>query len=208
MSPGFSSQWNSSQPAWNTYTFPRASLHYQSHASYTYCAGHPAVSNYNLFCSYLNELYDSPGGGGAQGLTVQHISPVLFVSHNSQDSSCVLTVTLENIRMSLRHKQMWKFHGSVEIHIFLYIQESFSLHEMNVVCLGFSVRDVGWKAVLLMASFLFLVSLLDEWIILSISEILNCMDESVKEGISSSLDLLIFTTFSLMWSVVNMQSCC
>ncbi|XP_032038994.1 RNA-binding motif, single-stranded-interacting protein 3 isoform X2 [Anas acuta] len=42
MSPGFSSQWNSSQPAWNTYTFPRASLHYQSHASYTYCAGHPA----------------------------------------------------------------------------------------------------------------------------------------------------------------------
>ncbi|XP_054240790.1 RNA-binding motif, single-stranded-interacting protein 3 isoform X1 [Indicator indicator] len=44
MSPGFSSQWNSSQPAWNTYTFPRASLHYQSHASYTYCAGHPAQS--------------------------------------------------------------------------------------------------------------------------------------------------------------------
>ncbi|KAM9164908.1 uncharacterized protein ACDP82_002117 [Pangshura tecta] len=43
MSPGFSSQWNSSQPAWNTYTFPRASLHYQSHASYTYCAGHPAT---------------------------------------------------------------------------------------------------------------------------------------------------------------------
>ncbi|XP_071661028.1 RNA-binding motif, single-stranded-interacting protein 3 isoform X2 [Patagioenas fasciata] len=42
MSPGFSSQWNSSQPAWNTYTFPRASLHYQSHASYTYCTGHPA----------------------------------------------------------------------------------------------------------------------------------------------------------------------
>ncbi|XP_015709404.1 RNA-binding motif, single-stranded-interacting protein 3 isoform X4 [Coturnix japonica] len=41
MSPGFSNQWNSSQPAWNTYTFPRASLHYQSHASYTYCAGHP-----------------------------------------------------------------------------------------------------------------------------------------------------------------------
>ncbi|XP_072506118.1 RNA-binding motif, single-stranded-interacting protein 3 isoform X9 [Notamacropus eugenii] len=44
MSPGFSSQWNSSQPAWNSYTFPRASLHYQSHASYTYCAGHPAQS--------------------------------------------------------------------------------------------------------------------------------------------------------------------
>ncbi|XP_065395887.1 RNA-binding motif, single-stranded-interacting protein 3 isoform X5 [Macaca fascicularis] len=42
MSPGFSSQWNSSQPAWNTYSFPRASLHYQSHASYTYCTGHPA----------------------------------------------------------------------------------------------------------------------------------------------------------------------
>nr|XP_025954591.1 RNA-binding motif, single-stranded-interacting protein 3 isoform X2 [Dromaius novaehollandiae] len=42
MSPGFSSQWNSSPPAWSTYTFPRASLHYQSHASYTYCAGHPA----------------------------------------------------------------------------------------------------------------------------------------------------------------------
>lgn len=48
MSPGFSSQWNSSQPAWNAYTFPRASLHYQSHASYTYCAGHPAVSNDNI----------------------------------------------------------------------------------------------------------------------------------------------------------------
>uniref|UniRef100_A0A8C2YC39 RNA binding motif single stranded interacting protein 3 n=1 Tax=Coturnix japonica TaxID=93934 RepID=A0A8C2YC39_COTJA len=44
MSPGFSNQWNSSQPAWNTYTFPRASLHYQSHASYTYCAGHPTQS--------------------------------------------------------------------------------------------------------------------------------------------------------------------
>nr|XP_054102815.1 RNA-binding motif, single-stranded-interacting protein 3 isoform X5 [Callithrix jacchus] len=44
MSPGFSSQWNSSQPAWNTYSFPRASLHYQSHASYTYCTGHPAQS--------------------------------------------------------------------------------------------------------------------------------------------------------------------
>uniref|UniRef100_A0A5F9C8F7 Uncharacterized protein n=1 Tax=Oryctolagus cuniculus TaxID=9986 RepID=A0A5F9C8F7_RABIT len=44
MSPGFSSQWNSSQPAWNTYSFPRASLHYQSHASYTYCTGHPADS--------------------------------------------------------------------------------------------------------------------------------------------------------------------
>lgn len=53
------------------------------------------------------------------------------------------------------------------------------------MCLGFGVRDVGWKAVLLMASFLFLVSLLDECIILSISEILNCMDELVKEGISS-----------------------
>nr|XP_036864601.1 basic proline-rich protein-like [Manis javanica] len=44
MSPGFSSQWNSSQPAWNTYSFPRASLHYQSHTSYTYCTGHPAPS--------------------------------------------------------------------------------------------------------------------------------------------------------------------
>ncbi|XP_054451646.1 RNA-binding motif, single-stranded-interacting protein 3 isoform X2 [Pteronotus mesoamericanus] len=44
MSPGFSAQWNSSQPAWNTYSFPRASLHYQSHASYTYCTGHPAQS--------------------------------------------------------------------------------------------------------------------------------------------------------------------
>nr|XP_031542768.1 RNA-binding motif, single-stranded-interacting protein 3 isoform X1 [Vicugna pacos] len=44
MSPGFSSQWNGSQPAWNTYSFPRASLHYQSHASYTYCTGHPAQS--------------------------------------------------------------------------------------------------------------------------------------------------------------------
>nr|XP_056713426.1 RNA-binding motif, single-stranded-interacting protein 3 isoform X3 [Euleptes europaea] len=44
MSPGFSSQWNSSQPLWNTYTFPRTSLHYQSHASYTYCAGHTAHS--------------------------------------------------------------------------------------------------------------------------------------------------------------------
>ncbi|KFO27284.1 hypothetical protein H920_11317 [Fukomys damarensis] len=43
MSPGFSSQWNSSQPAWNAYSFPRASLHYQSHASYTYCTGHPAT---------------------------------------------------------------------------------------------------------------------------------------------------------------------
>ncbi|KAM8811354.1 RNA-binding motif, single-stranded-interacting protein 3 [Eudromia elegans] len=44
MSPGFSAQWNSSPPAWSTYTFPRASLHYQSHASYTYCAAHPAQS--------------------------------------------------------------------------------------------------------------------------------------------------------------------
>ncbi|XP_020925630.1 RNA-binding motif, single-stranded-interacting protein 3 isoform X2 [Sus scrofa] len=44
MSPGFSSQWNSSQPAWNTYSFPRASLHYQTHATYTYCTGHPAQS--------------------------------------------------------------------------------------------------------------------------------------------------------------------
>lgn len=44
MSPGFSSQWSSSQPAWNTYSFPRASLHYQSHASYTCCTGHPVVS--------------------------------------------------------------------------------------------------------------------------------------------------------------------
>ncbi|XP_069855114.1 RNA-binding motif, single-stranded-interacting protein 3-like [Dipodomys merriami] len=42
MSPGFSTQWNSNQPSWNTYSFPRASLHYQSHASYTYCTGHPA----------------------------------------------------------------------------------------------------------------------------------------------------------------------
>ncbi|KAM7336860.1 hypothetical protein ACRRTK_002979 [Alexandromys fortis] len=45
MSPGFSSQWSSSQPAWNTYSFPRASLHYQSRASYTYCTGHPAHHN-------------------------------------------------------------------------------------------------------------------------------------------------------------------
>nr|XP_044992238.1 RNA-binding motif, single-stranded-interacting protein 3 isoform X1 [Jaculus jaculus] len=44
MSPGFSTQWNSGQPAWNTCSFPRASLHYQSHASYTYCSGHPAQS--------------------------------------------------------------------------------------------------------------------------------------------------------------------
>lgn len=49
MSPGFSSQWSSSQPAWNTYSFPRASLHYQSHASYTYCTGHPAVSTPPLY---------------------------------------------------------------------------------------------------------------------------------------------------------------
>nr|XP_015212461.1 PREDICTED: RNA-binding motif, single-stranded-interacting protein 3 isoform X1 [Lepisosteus oculatus]XP_015212462.1 PREDICTED: RNA-binding motif, single-stranded-interacting protein 3 isoform X2 [Lepisosteus oculatus] len=44
MSPGFSSQWNSSQAAWNTYPFPRASLHYQSHGSYTCCPGQPAQS--------------------------------------------------------------------------------------------------------------------------------------------------------------------
>ncbi|XP_041104223.1 RNA-binding motif, single-stranded-interacting protein 3 isoform X1 [Polyodon spathula] len=44
MSPGFTSQWNSSQAAWNTYSFPRASLHYQSHASYLYCSGQPAQS--------------------------------------------------------------------------------------------------------------------------------------------------------------------
>nr|XP_016846489.1 PREDICTED: RNA-binding motif, single-stranded-interacting protein 3 isoform X3 [Anolis carolinensis] len=44
MSPGFSSQWNNSHPLWNTYTFPRTSLHYQSHTSYTYCAGHTAHS--------------------------------------------------------------------------------------------------------------------------------------------------------------------
>nr|XP_042137840.1 RNA-binding motif, single-stranded-interacting protein 3 isoform X7 [Peromyscus maniculatus bairdii] len=44
MSPGFSSHWSTSQPAWNTYSFPRASLHYQSHASYTYCTGHPSQS--------------------------------------------------------------------------------------------------------------------------------------------------------------------
>lgn len=97
MSPGFSSQWNSSQPAWNTYTFPRASLHYQSHASYTYCAGHPAVSNENLFCSYLNELCDSMGGGGTQGLMVQHPSPGLFMSHGSQNSSHVLTLTQKKV---------------------------------------------------------------------------------------------------------------
>ncbi|KYO26953.1 hypothetical protein Y1Q_0019365 [Alligator mississippiensis] len=52
MSPGFSSQWNSSQPAWNTYTFPRASLHYQSHASYTYCAGHPAEKEFAIQDEY------------------------------------------------------------------------------------------------------------------------------------------------------------
>ncbi|XP_025058151.1 uncharacterized protein LOC112550049 isoform X2 [Alligator sinensis] len=52
MSPGFSSQWNNSQPAWNTYTFPRASLHYQSHASYTYCAGHPAEEEFAIQDEY------------------------------------------------------------------------------------------------------------------------------------------------------------
>lgn len=97
MSPGFSSQWNSSQPAWNTYTFPRASLHYQSHASYTYCAGHPAVSNENLFCSYLNELCGSLGGGGTQGLMVQHPFPAVFMSHASQNSSHLPTLTLKKI---------------------------------------------------------------------------------------------------------------
>ncbi|XP_069417325.1 transcription factor SOX-9-like [Ovis canadensis] len=53
MSPGFSSQWNSSQPAWNTYSFPRASLHYQSHASYSYCTGHPAVRSSS--CALLEQ---------------------------------------------------------------------------------------------------------------------------------------------------------
>lgn len=57
MSPGFSSQWNSNQPLWNTYTFPRTSLHYQSHASYTYCAGHTAVSKSIDFCILYSVRY-------------------------------------------------------------------------------------------------------------------------------------------------------
>lgn len=209
MSPGFSSQWNSSQPAWNTYTFPRASLHYQSHASYTYCAGHPAVSNYNLFCSYLNELCDSLGGGGARGLTVRHTSPALFVSHGSQDSSCVLTITLENIRMGLRRKQMWKFHGSVEIHIFCTFSNPSSCMKLWNCVPGFQCQGCGLES-----------SIIDGFFSVS-SESVRWMNYSfyfrdfklygwVSEGehLFSSLDLLIFTTLSLMWSVVNMQSCC
>ncbi|XP_072431299.1 RNA-binding motif, single-stranded-interacting protein 3 isoform X1 [Chiloscyllium punctatum] len=44
MSPGFTPQWNNNQSAWNNYTYPRANIHYQSHASYSYCPGHPAQS--------------------------------------------------------------------------------------------------------------------------------------------------------------------
>lgn len=69
MSPGFSSQWNSSQPAWNTYSFPRASLHYQSHASYTYCTGHPTVST-PFFClqyiEFLMQVHSEPRVGISQ----------------------------------------------------------------------------------------------------------------------------------------------
>lgn len=64
---------------------------------------------------------DSLGGGDTQGLMVQHAWPVLLLSHGSQDGSHVLNVTLENIRTSLRYKQMWKFNGLVEIPVFLYI---------------------------------------------------------------------------------------
>ncbi|EAW64403.1 hCG1991021 [Homo sapiens] len=60
MSPGFSSQWNSSQPAWNTYSFPRASLHYQSHASYTYCTGHPADNQSKEAIFHLFSIINSP----------------------------------------------------------------------------------------------------------------------------------------------------
>ncbi|XP_042202649.1 RNA-binding motif, single-stranded-interacting protein 3 [Callorhinchus milii] len=42
MSPGFTPQWSNNQSAWNNYAFPRASVHYQSHASYSYCPGHQA----------------------------------------------------------------------------------------------------------------------------------------------------------------------
>ncbi|XP_041039926.1 ras-interacting protein RIP3-like [Carcharodon carcharias] len=51
MSPGFTPQWNNNQSAWNSYTYPRANVHYQSHASYSYCPGHPASTelNYSSF---------------------------------------------------------------------------------------------------------------------------------------------------------------
>lgn len=184
MSPGFSSQWNSSQPAWNTYTFPRASLHYQSHASYTYCTGHPAVSNYNLFCSYLNELYDSLGDGGAQGLTVQHTSPELFVSHGSQNSSCVLTVTLENeSKMWADMKVSWLSRNTyifVHLAILLLAWNYCSVPEFQCQCQG-----CGLESSIIDGFFFSVSSEFVRWMSYSVSEILNCMDESVKEGISS-----------------------
>ena len=91
---------------------------------------------------------------------VQH-ALTAFLSYGSQDSSSVLTITLENIRMSLRHEQMGKFNVTIIIYIVLCMWQVLSLHKSTVVCYGFNVRDVCWKKVLLMASFLFLASLLD-----------------------------------------------
>lgn len=55
-----------------------------------------------------------------QVFMVQHALPALL-SSGSQDSSYVLIVILEDVRMSLRYKQMGKFNGSIIIHIVLHV---------------------------------------------------------------------------------------
>lgn len=72
---------------------------------------------------------------------VQH-ALTAFLSYGSQDSSSVLTITLENIRMSLRHEQMGKFNVTIIIYIVLCMWQVLSLHKSTVVCYGFNVRCV------------------------------------------------------------------